>query len=167
MSATEVVCPDCGKYIAAKGAVESQLRCRCGDEHHAPAGATASAPAEPQVKRCYVCSADITNRKRLKDHLGRYWCGECARADHRAKKRARENQCPDCNRMFAPIKLVEHGDDRVCKQCYKKRLDDTRQKLVKMGHAAASKRHEIKHIKLMLIILVVLILVGTYFQYFR
>lgn len=166
MSATEVVCPDCGKYIAPKGAVESPLRCRCGDEEPArPSGAPA--PGVSQVKRCYVCSADITNRKRLKDHLGRYWCGECARADHRAKKRAKENQCPDCSRMFAPIKLIEHGDDRVCKQCYKKRLDETRQKLVKLGHAAATKRHEIKHIKWMLIILVVLLVLATYHQFFR
>jgi len=167
MSATEVVCPDCGKYIAPKGAVEAPLRCRCGEEEHASRSTAPSTPGLPQVKRCYVCSADITHRKRLKDHLGRYWCGDCARADHRAKKRARENQCPDCNRMFAPIKLIEHGDDRVCKQCYKKRIDETRQKLVKLGHAAATKRHELKHVKLMLIILIVLIVLATYNQFFR
>jgi hypothetical protein len=164
MSATEVTCPECGKYIAPPGAVESSLRCRCGEEHHA-AQASSAAPVA-QVKRCYVCSADITHRKRLKDHLGRYWCGECARADHRAKKRAKENQCPDCSRMFAPGKLIEHGDDRVCKNCYKKRIDDTRQKLVRMGHAAASKRHEIKHIKWMLIVLAVLLLIGTFMKFF-
>jgi hypothetical protein len=163
MSMTEVVCPDCGKYIAPKGAVESAMRCRCAEMEAAP-----SVPVPQDTrKRCYVCSADVTNRKRLKDHLGRYWCGECARADHRAKRRVKENQCPDCSRMFPPGKLLEHGDDRVCKQCYKKRLDNTTKKLVKMGHAAATKRHEIKHIKLMLFILVVLIALATYHQFFR
>jgi hypothetical protein len=163
MSMTEVVCPDCGKYIAPKGQVDPSTRCRCGDEQAAPA---AAARPQDQRKRCYVCSADITNRKRLKDHLGRYWCGECARADHRAKRRAKENQCPDCNRMFPPAKLMEHGDDRVCKQCYKKRLDETTRKLKTLGHVEASKRHELKHVKWLLIILLVLVGLATYFQFF-
>ena len=163
MSMTEVICPDCGKYIAPKGSIDPATRCRCADEQSAPA----SAGSAEVRKTCYVCGADITNRKRLKDHLGRYWCGECARADHRATKRAKELQCPDCSRMFPPLKLMEHGDVRVCKTCYKKRLDETQKKLVKMGHAAASKRHEIKHIKWMLIILIVLIALATYHQFFR
>lgn len=168
MSMTEIVCPDCGKYIAPEGAVDANLRCRCADEQ-AAANPAPAAPAPPveQVKRCYVCSADLTQRKRLKDHLGRYWCEECAKADKRAKKRALENQCPDCSRVFAPDKLIEHGADRVCKNCYKKRLDELRKKLVHMGHAAATKRHEIKHIKWMLIVLIVLVALATYHQFFR
>ncbi len=165
MSATEVVCPDCGKYIAAPDAVEAHQRCRCADEHAAAAPGAPAAPVD-QVKRCYVCSADITHRKRLKDHIGRYWCDECAKADKRAKKRALENQCADCSRMFAPGKLFEHGQDKVCKGCYKKRLDEIRKKLVHMGHAAATKRHEIKHIKWMAIVIAVLIVLATYHQIF-
>jgi hypothetical protein len=163
MSATEVVCPDCGKYIAPPGAVEANLRCRCADEE-----AAAAAPAAPveRAKRCYVCSADVSGRKRLKDHLGRYWCDDCAKADKRAKKRALENQCPDCNRLFAPGKLIEHGEDKVCKHCYKTRLDEIRKKLVHLGHAAATKRHEIKHIKWMAIVIAVLIVLATYHQIF-
>ncbi|HEV2296215.1 MAG TPA: hypothetical protein VGR35_20390 [Tepidisphaeraceae bacterium] len=165
MSATEVICPDCGKYIAPPGAVEATLRCRCADEE--AAANAAPAPPAQQVKRCYVCAADITNRKRLKDHLGRYWCDECARADERAKKRMAENQCPDCGRVFAPNKLIEHGSDRVCKNCYKNRLEEIRKKLVHMGHAAATKRHQLKHIKWMVIILIVLLALATYNQFFR
>jgi hypothetical protein len=165
MSMTDVVCPDCGKYIAPEGAVEANLRCRCADEQAIP-----SAPAAPPPdtrKRCYVCSTDVTDRRRLKDHLGRYWCEECAKADKRAKQRALENQCPDCSRLFAPSKLFEHGTDKVCKQCYKKRLDEISKRLVHLGHAAATKRHEWKHIKWMLIVLIVLLVLATYHQFFR
>lgn len=165
MSMTEVICPDCGKYIAPEGAVEAHRRCRCAEE-----AARASAPSVPPPdprKRCYVCSTDLTNRKRLKDHLARYWCEECAKADNRMKKRAQENACADCSRVFPPLKLFEHGEDRVCKQCYKKRLDVISKKLVHMGHAAATKRHEIKHIKWMLAVIVVLIVLATYNQFFR
>ena len=35
-------------------------------------------------KKCYVCGANLAGRVRLKDHLGRYWCKECAAADERA-----------------------------------------------------------------------------------
>ena len=163
MSMTDVVCPDCGKYIAPKGSIDPATRCRCGDEVAAPVDA---GPLE-QIKRCYVCSADITHRKRLKDHLGRYWCGECARADHRAKKRAKELQCPDCSRMFPPLRLMEYGDMKVCKSCYKARLDNAQKKLATMGRQAASKRHEIKHIKWMVIALIILLALATYFQFFR
>ncbi len=163
MSMTEVVCPDCGKYIAAKGQVEAAMRCRCADEAEA---ASLPSPANQQ-KTCYVCGNDITHRKRLKDHLGRYWCGECARADERAKRRMAELQCPDCSRMFPPIKLMEYGDEKVCKGCYKVRLDQTQKKLVKMGHAAATKRHEVKHIKWLLAVIIVLVVLATYHQYFR
>jgi len=159
---TEVVCPDCGKYIAPQGQIDPSIRCRCADAAEAePAAATDGR------KRCYVCGSDITNRKRLKDHLGRYWCGECARADHRAKRRAKELQCPDCGRMFPPIRLMEYGDIRVCKTCYKKRLDNAQKKLVKMGHRHAAKRHELKHIKWMLLIIAVLVALATYHQFFR
>ncbi len=161
---TEVVCPDCGKYIAAQGQVEPLLRCRCADAE--AAAAAASSPKE-QRKTCYVCGNDVTTRKRLKDHLGRYWCGECARADERAKKRMHELQCLDCSRMFPPLRLMEYGDVKVCKSCYKKRLDAAEKKLIKLGHAAATKRHEIKHIKWMLIIVAVLVALATYNQFFR
>ena len=159
---TEVVCPDCGKYIAPQGQVDPSIRCRCADAQEQPSTATAT----DERKRCYVCGNDISNRKRLKDHLGRYWCGECARADHRARRRVQELQCPDCSRMFPPIKLMEWGEKKVCKSCYKKRLENTEKKLVRMGHAAATKRHEIKHIKWMLIIILVLVALATYHQFF-
>lgn len=163
MSMTDVVCPDCGKYIAPIGAVEAHLRCHCADEQD-----RASAPSvPPPQKRCYVCSTDLSNRKRLKDHLGRYWCDECAKADKRAKKRAAENQCPDCSRLFPPDKLFEQGTDRVCKHCHKKRLDEISRKLVHLGHAAASRRYEWKHIKWMLIVLAVLLVLATYHQFLR
>jgi len=32
LMATEVVCPDCNKYIAAKGEVDETVRCHCGDD---------------------------------------------------------------------------------------------------------------------------------------
>src|SRR3954453_16743985 len=98
---TEVVCPDCGKIIAPEGAVEDSRRCRCVEEDFPPPArraaldpaAAADAAGEeganaPDVqKKCFVCGKDLAGRKRLKDHLGRYWCRECARADRRAKRR--------------------------------------------------------------------------------
>ena len=82
MSMTDVVCPDCGKYIAPKGSIDPGTRCRCGDEADAPAS---SSPLQ-QVKRCYVCSTDITNRKRLKDHL--IALGEWSEEQHEAAEKA-------------------------------------------------------------------------------
>ncbi len=167
---TEVVCPDCGKFIAPEGSADPSTLCRCADpETFAPAAfaaAAAHAPTEEQRKTCYVCGTDITNRKRLKDHLERYWCGECARADERAKRRAAELQCADCNRMFPPAKLFEHGEVKVCRACYKKRMAETEKKLIKLGHEAATRRHEMKHIKWLVIVLIVLLVLATYHQIF-
>src|SRR4051812_2934084 len=110
---TDVVCPDCGKVIAPPGEVDDALRCRCGERGRSrispetvstrpslsvalpeqtkddtdtlPAETAEAAPK--QEKRCYVCGTALEGRTRLKDHLGRYWCKECAAADERVKKR--------------------------------------------------------------------------------
>jgi hypothetical protein len=82
METTEITCPDCGKVIAPAGAVADTRRCRCGEEQKRKAAAPAG-PPKP-AKSCYVCGADLVGKKRLKDHLGRYWCQSCADADERA-----------------------------------------------------------------------------------
>jgi hypothetical protein len=166
---TEVVCPDCGKYIAPEGSIDASARCRCHDQasemarshEEAIARATTAKP-----KTCYVCGKDLTGRKRLKDHLARYWCYECAKADERSKRRAAQNQCPGCSRMFPPHKLFEYNDEKLCKTCYKQRIEDTTRKIRELGHTAARRRYEYKTITGLLIalgLLAVLAILNFFF----
>ena len=185
---TDVVCPDCGKVIAPAGTVENSLRCRCSESRGSRISAdqvsikpkisvpipiespakddTDTLPAEndspvTREKKCYVCGKELAGRTRLKDHLGRYWCKECAAADERAKKRQEELRCPDCGRVFPDHKLVYFQVTRVCKSCYKEREKKLEKKITK---AAAEKIHEKVEwsgIKRMAIIAGVLILLGT------
>src|SRR5688572_19479194 len=102
---TEITCPECGKVIAPPSSkVDRTAHCRCAEEAARPSVAL------PQTKNCYVRGANLSGRKRLRDHLGRYWCADCARADRRAKKRMKQIKCPDCNRMVPPHKMVLFDD---------------------------------------------------------
>lgn len=155
-----VVCPDCGKYIAPEGSVDATARCRCAEEAEAArAFAQAAAPA-PKAKSCYVCGTELTGQRRLKDHLNRYWCLDCARADERAKQKAVDNQCPGCSRMFAPSKLFAYNDEKLCRTCYKQRMEETAKRLRKLGHETAIKRHDLNAIKGLLIALGVMVVLA-------
>lgn len=175
---TEVVCPDCGKIIAPEGAIENNRRCRCAENDFAPSAsgtsldpvsaaeaadaAVAAAASAPAVeKKCFVCGKDLSGRKRLKDHLGRYWCRECARADARAKKREEDLRCPDCGRVFPADRLVYFQVTRVCKSCYREREKALERKLAKSGIEKGQKRAEWTKIKVMALIAVGLLVLAT------
>ena len=118
-------------------------------------------------KTCYVCGANLAGRVRLKDHLGRYWCKECAAADARAKKREDELRCADCSRVFPAHKLQYFQTDRVCKTCYKAREKDLEKKIVKASAEKKHKEHEWTQLKWMAIIALGLIVIATIFQLMR
>jgi len=169
---TEVVCPDCGKIIAPEGAIENSRRCRCAendflpsasgtdlDAVDAPNSAAAAAPAVE--KKCFVCGKDLAGRKRLKDHLGRYWCRECAKADERVKRREEELRCADCSRVFPAHKLQYFQVHRVCQTCYREREKSLEKKLLKTGIEKVQKKAEWTKIKIMAAIAVGLLIVAT------
>jgi len=194
---TEVTCPDCGKLIAPEGAVDDVLRCRCADNRvpkssldrvptrprisvpipdPAPAASdkddtdtldAGAAALTSTEKKCYVCGADLAGRVRLKDHLGRYWCKQCAAADERAKRREEELRCADCSRVFPAHKLQYFQTDRVCSTCYKAREKELEKKIVKATAEKKHKEHEWVQLKWMAIIAVGLILIATIFQLLR
>jgi hypothetical protein len=188
---TDVVCPDCGKYIAPEGAVENHLRCRCG-EARGPKVTAKEVSVRPSIKTkiaipetpaaepekeseptgdttvsmsakksCYICGADLTGRVRLKDHLGRYWCKDCSAADARAKRREDELRCPDCSRVFPEHKLVYFQTTRVCTSCFKDREKELEKKIKKAAAEKLHTRAEWQGIKWMAIIAGVLLLLGT------
>jgi hypothetical protein len=127
-----------------------------------------SANLKPSTeKNCYVCGASLAGRTRLKDHLGRYWCKECAAADERAKKREDELRCADCSRVFPVHKLKYFQTDRVCATCYKHREKELEKKIVKATSEKLHKSHEFSKLKWMAIIAVGLIVIATIFQLAR
>jgi hypothetical protein len=185
---TEVTCPDCGKVIAPPGAVDSALRCRCGEKrgpkvtvdevssrpnisvpipdlppktHHREEEDHSPAAVARRAKTCYICGTSLEGRVRLKDHLGRYWCKECAAADERAKRREAESRCADCSRVFPPHKLKYFQTDKVCASCFKVREKELEQKILKANLNKTEKTHEWAQVKRLAIIAGVLILLGT------
>ena len=118
-------------------------------------------------KKCYVCGADLAGRVSLKDHLGRYWCKECAAADARAKRREDELRCADCSRVFPAHKLQYFQTHRVCSTCYKAREKVLEKKIVKASAEKLHKSHEWSKLKWMAIIAVGLIVIATIFQLSR
>jgi hypothetical protein len=119
------------------------------------------------VKACYVCGTSLAGRTRLKDHLGRYWCKECAAADERAKRREAELRCPDCSRVFPQHKLVYFQTERVCPSCFKAREKALEKKIVKSNINKLEKQHEWKQLKWMALIAGGLIVIATLFQLLR
>jgi hypothetical protein len=164
---TDVVCPDCGKMIAAKGTVDESSRCKCGDEMQAAAASEAAAHAQAGSKHCYVCGADLAGRVRLKDNLGRYWCKQCASADKKAKRREEKGRCADCSRVFAPDKLTYFQNAKICATCFKAREKALEKKIKKQVIATKQTKHEWKSILWMAIGAAVLLVLGTLSHYFK
>ena len=127
----------------------------------------ANAALTSNEKKCYVCGADLAGRTRLKDHLGRYWCKECAAADERAKKREDELRCADCSRVFPARKLQYFQTDRVCSTCFKHREKELERKIVKATAEKMHKTHEWMQLKWMALIALGLIVIATIFQLTR
>ena len=174
METTEITCPDCGKVIAPAGQVEERRRCLCAEERErgrAVPSAVSGAPLQPQMetatqsKTCYVCGKDLTGRKRLKDHRGRYWCAECAAADDRLKQRENELRCPDCGRVFPDHKLMYFQADRVCHSCFKEREKRLERKIAKATGNKVQKAAEINKLMWMAIIVAALLGTAALFQF--
>ena len=169
--ATEVTCPECGKTIAPAGSIADALRCRCAESFNRRRGAGgdtvddeiesfADGSASAKEKVCYVCGKSLAGRVRLKDHLGRYWCKQCASADKRAKRHEEKGRCSDCSRVFKPEKLTTLPNNvRVCSTCLKLREKALEQKIVRQGITQVHDKHEKRKLKWMAIIVVVLILI--------
>jgi DNA-directed RNA polymerase subunit RPC12/RpoP len=165
METTEITCPDCGKLIAPPGEVADSQRCQCAELKRRQAEEREEVPRSS--KSCYVCGTNLEGHKRLKDHLGRYWCPECAAADARLKKREDELRCPDCSRVFPDHKLVYFQTERVCQTCYKERERVLERKIAKYGAEKSYKSEEINKLKWMAIIAIGLIVIATVFQMMR
>ena len=174
METTEITCPDCGKVIAPAGEIAESPRCLCAEQKDQPRIVHSAVSGEPlktiptdnkPTKTCYVCGKDLVGKKRLKDHLGRYWCASCAAADERLKQRENELRCPDCSRVFPDHKLIYFQADRVCQSCYKAREKALERKVAKYTGEKIQKGEEINKLKWMAIIVAVLIGLAALFQY--
>ena len=192
---TDIVCPDCGKVIAPAGAVDDVLRCRCG-EQRGPKVRVEEVSTRPSIsvpipdpppkedfdddndsgatealrsteKTCYICGRSLAGRTRFKDHLGRYWCKECAAADERAKRREEELTCPDCSRVFPQHKLVYFQTTRVCPSCFKEREKALEKKILRANINKVEMQHEWTQLKWLAIISGGLIVLATLFQMMR
>ncbi|HYO09265.1 MAG TPA: hypothetical protein VER17_09855 [Tepidisphaeraceae bacterium] len=128
------------KVPLAAGALSAgtNVRAKPSVDADAPADETPAARAARE-KKCYICGRDLTGKTRLKDHLGRYWCKQCAAKDEQAKKQEEEGRCPDCSRVFPADKLVYFQVTKVCKSCFKEREKELEKKIKK---AAAEKLHQ-------------------------
>ncbi len=160
MESTEITCPDCGKVIAPAGTIADNRRCRCGEQ----LAAGTATPVKPQ-KTCYVCGTNLEGKKRLKDHLGRYWCTRCAAADERTKKKDGEHRCPDCGRRFPEHKLMYFQADRVCQTCYRAREKALERKIAKAGAERVHKSYEFNKLAWLAIVGIGLILLAVLFQF--
>src|SRR5579862_5784643 len=75
------------------------------------------------LKLCCICGADVTERKREKDRLGRYWCEPCGDAETRNKAAIARQQpiepCLDCGRLESPSALIiDANKEHVCRDCH-------------------------------------------------
>src|SRR5690349_5476991 len=143
---TEVTCPDCGKTIAPRGSIDELLRCKCAekpgfkkktDTVDDEIESFADGSVASKEKTCYVCGASLAGRVRLKDHLGRYWCKQCASADKKAKRHEEKGRCSDCSRVFDPDKLIMFQNVKVCPTCFKAREKALEKKITKENFVKA------------------------------
>ena len=81
---------------------------------------SAGAPATggKHAKACCVCGTNLAGEKRYKDHEGRYWCCDCAKADADKKLPA---TCPDCNQQLTAGDLSDFEGQKLCHECIGKR----------------------------------------------
>jgi len=160
---TEVICPDCGKVIAPRGSVNDSMRCRCAETAAANVDADSDDISSTE-KKCYVCGKSLAGRTRLKDHLGRYWCKECASADERRKRRESELRCGDCGRVFPAKKLTDFQSVRLCATCFKEREKALEKKIVRDNFSKTHLSIELRKLKWLAIAAIGLLLIGFVLQ---
>lgn len=69
-------------------------------------------------KLCSVCSADVTDKKRMKDGAtGRYWCYDCFVIEQRKKNSGMTMRCAKCHKDYPPVRMIKHGEAWWCDQC--------------------------------------------------
>ncbi|MBC8105357.1 MAG: hypothetical protein H7Z14_02110 [Anaerolineae bacterium] len=69
-------------------------------------------------KLCSVCSADVTDKKRMKDGAtGRYWCYDCFVIEQRKKNSGMTMRCAKCHKDCPPVRMIKHGEAWWCDQC--------------------------------------------------
>ena len=87
--------------------------------------------------------------------------------DTALKKRAAENLCPGCSRVFPPDKLFEYKGDRLCKACYRIRMEETTKEIRKLGQTVVRRKQELKTVKALLIVLAIMGLIAVLNYFFR
>ena len=73
------------------------------------------------AKLCCKCGIDVSGRKRLKDHQGRYWCPECSTSDEKRKKLIEQGICAGCGEAFQGHELTVIGAKTSCMGWLEKR----------------------------------------------
>jgi hypothetical protein len=125
-----MLCAKCGGGIVAAGRSFYGKRCSCKDASAAGAAVAtmtdASASMSVGHKLCCKCGADVTHAKRMKDHVGRYWCYECGAADQLKRGAGLALRCPDCQKHFPPTKMLKHGEAYLCEDCHAERATPKR-----------------------------------------
>lgn len=116
---TIMVCGKCGGAMTGSGSSYTGRRCACSDG--GVATMTDSAATGMGQKLCRKCGQDVTHDRRMKDHLGHYWCYECGAADQAKKGQGVSMVCPGCNKHFRPTHMMKYGEGYLCEICHAER----------------------------------------------
>src|SRR4029453_16192701 len=73
------------------------------------------------AKLCCKCGRDVAGQKRMKDHMGRYWCVDCGKSDEKKKRLLDSGVCAGCGEAFHRHELSVIGDATYCKRCLRVR----------------------------------------------
>ena len=116
------------------------------------------------AKICCRCGADVSGKKRLKDHDGRYWCPDCSNSDERRKKLVASGICSGCGEAFHGPELTVIGDNTYCKPCLKVRARKETGGFVAnvKDMLSGSRDHEKRKVLTMLIISAVIVVVALW-----
>jgi len=108
--ATLMLCPTCKGVMGDTRAPGKRCTCSSGG------GVATFAASGPKL--CSVCSADVTDKKRMKDGAtGRYWCYDCFVIEQRKKNSGMTMRCAKCQKDCPPVRMVKHGEVYWCDQC--------------------------------------------------
>jgi hypothetical protein len=108
--ATLMLCPTCKGVMGDTRAPGK--RCTCTS----PGGVATFTVSGPKL--CSVCSADVTDKKRMKDGVtGRYWCYDCFVIEQRKKNSGMTMRCAKCQKDCPPVRMIKHGEAWWCDQC--------------------------------------------------
>jgi hypothetical protein len=124
----QLICPDCGGIVGAKGATEDGFPCTCfKDSGSAPKPGMVTATSVPDLspaamsptgevqKICITCGMDVTHKGRVKDSRG-YMCVACSKKEAEATK-LKGVRCADCGRKVPEAGLFEYAGLKICQRC--------------------------------------------------